>query len=480
MSSELAGAGIAPRRLHPAGIAVLGIGALRDLALPLGIAFASMVLGGGGGQPLLRAIAFGLIGTVAAVVLGYARWATTRWSVGEGTIRLRTGVVSEHVTDVPLGRVQAIDTVHGPVQRLFGIRGVHVQTAGGGKAGEITLPALTAADVELLRSAVRGQRVAEPPAPLAEHRLTRGRLLLAALTAGQIGVILPLLAAVAQFGEELWGGDIERAGREGMRFVPESAPEWALAVAALLAVAWLLSTAGAVVAFAGFAIARDGERLRIRRGLLARRDSTVPVARVHAVRIVEGVLRQPFGLVTLRVEVAGYAKEAAAAQTLFPVLRRPEVGPFLAELLPELGGDVPVLEGAPRRAVRRYVLPPVLGALVVAAALWFVVAWWPLALVIPLGWWGVACWRAAGWGVAGGRVAVRFRRMARTTVVAPVGRLQEHGLRQTVLQRRASLADVELRVGAGTRGVVRHLDAGVAGGLFDALVVGVGERQRRH
>jgi uncharacterized membrane protein YdbT with pleckstrin-like domain len=42
-------------------------------------------------------------------------------------------------------------------------------------------------------------------------------------------------------------------------------------------------------------------------------------------------------------------------------------------------------------------------------------------------------------------------------------------VRQTVLQRRARLADVEVRVGAGTRGAVRHLDAGVAGGVFDAL-----------
>jgi hypothetical protein len=50
-----------------------------------------------------------------------------------------------------------------------------------------------------------------------------------------------------------------------------------------------------------------------------------------------------------------------------------------------------------------------------------------------------------------------------------VARLQEHGVRQTVLQRRGGLADVEVAVGAGTRGRVRHLDAAVAGRLFDAL-----------
>ena len=465
---------IAPRRLHPAGIAVLGVGSLRELALPLGIAFAAMVFGSGSGRPILRAVMYAAIGAVIAVLAGYLRWATTRWSVGDGRIRLRTGVLSEKVTDVPLSRVQAIDTVHGPLQRLFGVRGVQVQTAGGGRESEITLPAVSPADVELLRAAVRrrGEPAAAEPAPLAERRLGRRQLLVAALTAGQVGVLLPLLAVVPQLGEELWGNDIETAGRQGMRLVPESAPEWILAGLGLILLAWLLSTAGALFAFAGFTIARDQDRLRVRRGLLARREATVPVARVQAVRVVEGVLRRPFGLATVRAEVAGYAKEAAAAQTLFPLLRRGEVEPFLAAILPELADGIDGLDRPPRRALRRYVLPPAALLLALGAVACVAVpdaAPWPLLAVPPAAGYGVARWRAAGWRIEGGRLAVRFRRMARITVLAPTRRLQEHGVRQTVLQRRGELADVEVRVGAGTRGVVRHLDARMAGRVFDAL-----------
>jgi putative membrane protein len=466
---------IAPRRLHPAGIAVLGVGSLRDLALPLGIAFATTLFGGGGGQPVSRAVVYAAIGAVVAVIAGYVRWTTTRWSVGDGTIRLRTGVLSEKETDIPLGRVQAIDTVHGPLQRLFGVRGVQVQTAGGGREGEITLPAVSPGDVELLRAALsrRGAPAAVAErAPLAERRLGGRRLLVAALTAGQVGVLLPLLAAVPQLAEEVWGNDLESAGREGMRIVPESMLEWILAGAGLLVLAWLFSTADAVLAFAGFTIARDEDRLRVRRGLLARREATVPVARVQAVRVVEGLLRRPFGLATVRAEVAGYAKEAAAAQTLFPLLRRSEVQPFLAELLPELADTIDGLQGAPRRALRRYVLPPTALWLTVGGVACVIVpgaAPWPLLAALPAAALGAARWRAAGWRIEDRRVAVRFRRLARTTVLAPAARLQQHGVRQTVLQRRARLADVDVRVGAGTRGLVRHLDARVAGSVFDAL-----------
>ena len=467
----------APRRLHPAGVAVLGISSLQSLALPLGIAFVGGVMGGRGGEPLTRALLFGALGALIAAAAGVAGWLTTTWSVGTETIRLRTGLLSRKEVDVPLGRVQALDIVHGPLQRLFGVRGVQVQTAGGGKDGEITLPAVGTADVELLRHAIRGRRGDVPApldaAPLAERRLTRGALLLAALTAGQLGVILPLLAVVPQLLQDLFDGrDIRRAGEEGLRLVPASPVEWILAALALLLLAWLLSIAGAVLAFSGFTVARDEDRIRLRRGLLSQREATVPVARIQAVRVIEGVLRRPFGLVTVRAEVAGYAKEAAAAQTLFPLLRRGEVRPFLDAFLPELADDPEELEGVPRRALRRYVLPLTAGTLAAGAAVCVAAPAatpWPLLAAAPAAALGVAQWRAAGWRIRDGRTAFRSRRLAVVTVLAPAVRLQEHGVRQTVLQQRAGLADVQIRVGAATAARVRHLDAAVAGRVFDAL-----------
>ena len=498
-----AGAALAPRRLHPAGIAVLAVRSLRDLALPLGVAFVSTLAGAGGDEPLTRVIGFGVFGAVLALIAGVARWATTTWAVSDGTIRHRTGLLSRRETDVPLTRVQAVDTEHGPLQRLLGVRGVHVQTAGGGREGEIRLPAVAPADVAALRGLLDG-REAAAPAALAERRLRAGDLLLAAITAGQLGVIVPVLAAAGQLVGETFGDDVGRA-REGLRLVPDGPGEWALAAAALLLLAWLVSIAGAVMSFAGFTVAREEHRLRLRRGLFARREATVPVARVQAVQVVEGVLRQPFGLAALRVEVAGYAAEEAAARTLYPLLRRAEVDGFLAALLPELTGagtprataatpptampsaamGAPAPPGttppavlaaplrpAPPRALRRYVVPPASAALVAAVAAAVAIpgaGLWPLLAVLPASAYGALCWRDAGWRLAGGRLLLRRRRMARVTILAPVGRLQEHAVRQTVLQRRARLADVAARVGAGTHGRVRHLDAAAAGGLFDAL-----------
>ncbi len=455
------------RRLHRAAIAVYVFKSVRDAALPLVIiVFVSAFGGGFDAQGLVRGAVYGAIGVAIAAVTGWWRWDTTRWWVTTEGIHRRSGLISTKQTDVPFARVQALDLEQGPIQRWFDVHSVHVQTGGGGAHGEIVLEAIWADELEWLRSLV-----ATPSAPAErearpERRLTPGRLLLAALTAGQVGVILPLLAGAAQLAQNVAGDDAER---DAVQLIPHSTGGWLLAAAVLVAAAWLLSVLGALVAFAGFRIVRDGDRLRIRRGLLEQRETTIPVARVRAVVVVEGPLRRPFRLAALRMEVIGHAKEQAAAQALFPLLRRAEVRPFLDALLPELADDLDGLDPLPRRALRRYALPPSVAGLVAGAAAWPLIGPWGLLAVLPALAWGVLGFRAAGWRLDAGHLAVRRLGFARTTVLARAADGESHTLAQNVLQRHAGLADLEVAFGKRTTARVHHLDAALARDAFAQL-----------
>ncbi|HEY6693144.1 MAG TPA: PH domain-containing protein [Solirubrobacteraceae bacterium] len=451
------------RRLHKAAIGVYVAKAVREGALPLLVLIVVGVFRQGLDAGALETGAlYAAIGVAIAGITGYVRWSTTRWWVDRAGIHRRSGFLSTKQTDIPYSRVQSLDREQGVVQRLFGVHAVHVQTGGGGARGEIVLEAITEADLEALRGLI-----ATPAAPVedvAQRRLSRADLLLAALTAGQLGVILPLLAGAGQLAQNVAGDDAER---DAIRLIPHAAHEWALALVGLLALAWLLSVAGAVVAFAGFTAIRDGGRLRIRRGLLEHREATVPVERIRAVVVVEGVLRRPLRLAAVRVEVIGHAKEPSAAQTLFPLLRRSAVRPFLDELLPELADDLDRLAPLPRRALRRYVLPPALGGAAAGAVAWALVAGpWALLLALPAAAYGALRYRDAGWRAAGGRLAVRSLRIARTTVLAPARLRESQTVAQNPLQRRAGLADLEIAFGKRTVARVHHLEATTA---FDSL-----------
>ena len=382
-------------------------------------------------------------------------------------MRFRSGAFSPDDTLIPVARIQGIDTVQGPVQRLFGVVELHVQTPGGGSSGEIVLSAVAPADARALRAALGH---AEPAAPSAHRRLSRRGLVVAALTAPQFGVVLPLVGAAFAGASDLFGNDVGESLVERVDTVPEAVQAAVIVLAGTLVVSFLAG----IVAFAGFEVERDGDRLRIRRGLLQRRAVSVPVARVDGVAIVEGLLRAPFGLATVRLETAGYRAEQSAARTLIPLIRTAEIPALLAELLPGLDGSLPLseLEPPPRRSLRRYLAPPTLAATALGLGVAALLGWWwsvpALAAAGALD--GLLDFRAAGLALEADRLVLRARQgTARMTLLARRGRLQEVGVRRNPFQRRARLASFDLALGSGRRGRVRHLEAATADAALAAL-----------
>jgi putative membrane protein len=407
---------------------------------------------------------------VIAGTVGAIKYQTTSYYIGPEAIHHVTGALSKKVTDVRLDRIQAVDVHQGPLQRAFGVFSVDIQTGAGKKGGEISLPALAPVAVEELRAA-RPQTAAQASSEAAEpsgpsRRVDRRGLLVAAVTAGQLGIILPVLAGAGQIVQQLFE---EQRGEDAVRALPHSVMAIVLIVAGLVVLAWLLSTVGAIVTFGGFTVTRDDGRLRIRRGFISRVEATVPVSRVRAVRVVEGIFRRPFGLASLTIEVTGYADEASAARTLFPIVRVRDVEAFLATFLPELADDPRGLSSPPPRAARRYLLlPTLLGLAVSIGALFLVGPFAPLALAVGIVY-GRARWNAAAWRLQDGRLAIRSMRLARTTVLAPARFRESHTLTQNLLQRRADLADLEVAFGKQTTARIRHLEASDARAAWSAL-----------
>src|SRR5690606_23775719 len=155
-------------------------------------------------------------------------------------------------------------------------------------------------------------------------------------------------------------------------------------IAALVVLGFLLAFVASVIAevarFGGFSVTRSGDQLVIRRGLFERREISVSLERIQAIRIVEGLLRQPLGYASLIVETAGHAEERGQSTQLHPFLHRSQWLSLLGALTPE-HAVAPELERPPRRALRRFATRPTLLALAVAL---------PLTLALPFGWLSLA------------------------------------------------------------------------------------------
>ena len=459
------------RRLHRAGIVIAATEDLRTSLVPLLVV--GLVTGGIGSvaELLVRLIVLGAIGAAIAAFAGYIRWSTTTYRVDDAAVHFRTGVFRVNEKSIPIDRVQSLDVSQGPVQRLLGVREARVQAAGGGKDAEIALNALDDNDVAGLRTAL-GRTAAEalaaagPAAPA--RRLTNARLLLAGVTSAQFGFLVPVAAAAGGAVDELSDPFVDWL-REG--HAAPSLATIALVAGTVIGAAWLAAFAGTVIGFGGFVVARRGDRLTIERGYVVRRTASVPVARIQAVRVVDGIVRQPLGMTQLRLETAGYADDRADARTLFPLMRRSEVAAFVRELLPELAVPIEQLERPPTRALRRYLFLPALvgGALGTVAAI--ALDAWPVAVAgAALGAaWGMLRFRAAGVALPAGALVVRSRRLARSTVVARRTSVDIRSRSQNPLQRRGRLATVRFAIASGHKFGVPHVDAGAATGALAEL-----------
>ena len=398
-------------------------------------------------------------------------WART-YAVQDGSLRVQSGLFNKTQHTIGINRITALDAERGLVQRVFRVWGLKVQTPGNDHRSSVHLVCLSASALDELRSALRPQGILVNPAVAPEDPavtlavLDTRTLLIAAVTGTSVPLIMA--GAAATFGRArdlLPERTFHRLTRDV--FVGGTTTVLLLLAAAVLSV--LAGIGLTSLRLARFTLVRDGDRLRISRGLIAQRSGTIPVERVQAVRIVQGCWRRMLGYCALEVEVAGLSTSNDTERSLFPLLRVDAAIDLVRRALPELQWTPGPLRVVPRRAVRRYFTLPVLCGLVATLGLVWLPGWGTyLALIpIPVGLlvgWGQAA--DAAWAIDATTVSFRWRRVLAThTVIARRSRVQLIEVTRTPFQRRAGLAGVRMLLSSKRKARLRHVDA------EDALVL---------
>jgi uncharacterized protein len=116
-------------------------------------------------------IGVGLAGLLALSLLWYqpARYARWRWRLTDLALELRRGVIVHQQETVPYFRIQQIDVIQGPVDRLLKLAALQVTTASA--SGSVALPGIPAADAPEVRKellARAAEAVREHPGEVAD------------------------------------------------------------------------------------------------------------------------------------------------------------------------------------------------------------------------------------------------------------------------------------------------------------------------
>src|SRR5690606_31617634 len=136
-----------------------------------------------------------------------------------------------------------------------------------------------------------------------EFRLPKKALFIVASTSGGFGILFSFIGAIFSQIEEFLPERFYENIFE--KFLSSGAAFIAVTIMIIALLAWIVSFISTTLRFGGFTVKKKEEELIIERGLLEKRQVTLPLNKVQAVRIDEGIFRQPFGYAMISVEVAG-------------------------------------------------------------------------------------------------------------------------------------------------------------------------------
>lgn len=429
-----------------------------------GVVFLALIAG-----PLAAVFLIPLALVVVLVVAGYEYlyWQNYEFYFDGGDFKIESGVITKNSLDIPVRRIQDIDTAQGVLARVFEVVQVDVQTAGGGTS-KASLRYLDETQAEQVKQQLRELKdrretteEASGPARPTE-------------TFYDIGASLLTYSLVRSVPAAVGTGMLVAVGGIGVAaYVASTLPQMVGFAALAIGGALVLSALVFVTGFAGtyfqyydFTVERRDGVFEYERGLVSKQGGSIPKEKVQHVEITENFLMRYLGYATLKVETAGYtqATETGTTSTTVlmpferaePVYRRArKLGEFEADQLDidELNDIGPI---AKRRYARRYLaLSTVL--LFACGGLLFV-GFHPGILVVPLLGMALASraarlkWSNIGFRRGEHNMIVSRGFWVRTTYLVPHFRVQNLMVSQSLPQRRWGVATVTVDT-AGNKAV---------------------------
>ncbi len=448
-----------PKRLHPIAAFINMLKQLKEMIVPI----LFFIIFGSGGIYYLIAVVGGL---VLVLLMGILTWYRFTYRVEEGELRIEHGLFVRKKRYIPFERIQSVDVSEGILQRPFGLVKVKVETAGGSRSedAEAVLTAIHKEEAnqihELIMSAKKANFEKLPQKEAAEdqeahlYTLPFGELLLLASTSGGVGVVISaVIAFFFQFEQMI---PYERVYQEVEGIISNGIIFMSIIVFLGFILAWFISVIGTMLKYANFTLKKVDQDLIITRGLLEKRQITIPLNRIQAIRISENILRQPLGRASVYIESAGGSalNEEGSKVLVLPLIKNEQIAKSLEPFLTSYPTN-PQLNGAPHRALSRYLFRGSIAVLPVVIALSYFFRPWGFASLLLLFVAVVWSWRMfkdAGWALEEDFLILRYRRLVKSTVLMRREKVQSLTARKSHFQDEKKLATIEAVVKSGHTG----------------------------
>ncbi|MED2877146.1 PH domain-containing protein [Bacillus thuringiensis] len=395
------------------------------------------------------------------------KWYFKVYWVENNILHIKHGVFVKKESYLNKERVQNVSTSSNIIYQILGLTKLNIEVAGGGSEPEVMLAGIKEDEAKGLIALLHKERsVVAEEVPAGEgsktvYQLTAKEILFASITSGRFGLVFSMLVILyTEFNQFLPEWLINKVEAYVM---DNGVYELIVMAAILMAISWIISTAGYALKYANFKIERNGNEIRIVQGLFDKKEFVLKLHRIQAITVKEGILRQPIGYCSVEVEVIQSIESAGNEVMLHPFMKKKNVQQLLAYLqLPyEMEEEIVHL---PKVALRRYIImgwitSAVLAVPIAGASIYFkqhIALFTLIPLCIAFTILAYARYTSGGYMMKENQLTMVYRGLAKYTGIMRRRHVQAVGYNQSYFQKKDELCTAVVSV-AGQRYKVKHM-----------------------
>lgn len=360
------------RRLHPISLIKEIITNIRRNIVPIVVGLFSVFRAINSRGYLPNWAVYLIIVIVVLLVLTPAvlKYITYKYTLEDQGIRIKYGLIFRKNTYIPYERIQTVQKKQWFFFIPFNVCQVLIETAGGNGKAEADLVAVPVGVVDELKDLRDGKKAAiqevtpeteekevaeaEIEAPEKTVVLQTKQLILMAVTSGGVfGTLLIVLAFMQQFRDVIPTDWMETQAEQLWKM---GIIVFIILIILLLLVLWGISIVTTLFKYFQFKLMKYPHSLVIEKGLLERNHTTISLARIQGITIIESPLRQMLGLVAVKVITAGNSgdEKQSGDILLLPIMKKDLALKTLKEMLPNYVFEIEEMERAPKSSLRRF------------------------------------------------------------------------------------------------------------------------------
>ena len=405
-----------------------------------------------------------IIFLVIIIILAIVKWKRNFYFVESGGMYIKYGIFEMHERTVPFSQVHSADISSSMIQRLFNVYKLEIDTPGGDKNSEISI-FLTKEEALRVKNIIFKANKNEDEVEIIKEKDTKKftsslkDLFVMATMSTRILAGFFIITAFYSKIDDIVPKEFKRRAQvftdnmmKGVNGI--SLIKYIVTVIfIILFISWIISVILTIIKYYQFTVTREEDNIKLSYGFFDKKEVTIPIKRIQSLIIVEGVIKKSLGYFSLNVETIGYGKDKGESTMICPIAKRKVLDKFFEDILPEMNITYELTK-SPRKALKGFLLYRLLDDFIIMTLIAFFAPYgYYIFLLVPI----LVIWhyiRFIDNGLYWGDdfVVMRYRRLARETVIIQKECIQSMEKIQNIFQKKNAIVKYKVTIAGDNLG----------------------------